>query len=470
MERDLPCDVLTHMLAAHGTAAASLCSAAGVSSHWRTSATSCWPSKLAEVYRLPSSAGDGGGDEARRRFAVEDGWSQGFFSYEATRAGGDVADVCVDAAAGEAIVATKDGVCERVRLPRFDPEQLCGSPGSPHAHRRYDGRPSANYHPGSFGGRHARQLVASACAGGAVFGREDGSIEALFNLPHPGDEGSDAAINNNRPPLAINRVVVGISDENASAVTAISVVPDGEWRPRRVLSGTADGELLMHRLVNPRDHDEGDDGSNGGGGVSELMRLTPEAGVGVAALAAGPWGGGVSGGSVSVALVGSTRGHVNIVDLCAGKVVGSLWSSCACPPLAMRVLADPLGGGGGGGPARHLYAVSRKHRFTGPGHGDVVMLWDARSLSKVGAVSSRWERIVGMAADGHKLVTAAEGGLISAVDLRTWRKLFSRHTPAGTPALTAAHCDGDRIVAAGGGLLHVLVSRGEWAPGYPSPP
>ena len=79
------------------------------------------------------------------------------------------------------------------------------------------------------------------------------------------------------------------------------------------------------------------------------------------------------------------------------------------------------------------------------------------------------EGVVGMQADGHKLVTASAHGLITGFDMRTWRLLFSRRRPPRRRALTTVRFDGGWVVAGGGGLLHVLVSRGELSGGGAAP-
>ena len=190
------------------------------------------------------------------------------------------------------------------------------------------------------------------------------------------------------------------------------------WRPR-VLSGSARGELVLTEMrVGGYAQEEGGEGKAGevaeacedGEKQEEVLRLRPASGtcfagaghrseVAVTALAASPWGRGVDGGSI--ALAGSSGGHVSVVDLAAGRVSGSILSSCACAPLSLAVLDDARG--------RHLYGVSRRHAFTGSGHGDVVTLFDARTLDKAGTCpssppgrSTKGEGITGIHADGHK--------------------------------------------------------------------
>ena len=474
---ELPIDVLRQCLACAepvspygawpetGPCGRSLCAAEAVSRHWQASAAGCWSTALRERFSLSAAE-----PAARRIYAVEDGWRRGRFTYSPAQLpdGEEVAALAVDAASASALVATVRGGRLRVPLPGWsrapanDPSALpLGALSLGNSAERRAAGPSTEQCPtadcaapvpvydvtnqgpreetfGRFRWRIDLPTVAARSAGsaaasvlGAVWGRDDGTLELVRGWRHA-DVAPRACVSVTEQCITAVELLPeaacggsGGGGGGAAGSSSDGVGGNGEgggggdvgdggeaWRPR-VLSGCLGGEVVLSQLrvgggAGGEEEDDDDD-DNDGGGSKTLLRIQPHGRAAVTALAvgggavssgSGAGSSGSSGGSGSASgsgclLVGGAAGHVSVVDVAAGRVSGSILSSCACPPLCLSVLQQggeygSSGGGGGGsgggfgggcdGETRQLFGVTRHHAFTGSGHGDFVALYDSRSL------------------------------------------------------------------------------------------
>ena len=122
-------------------------------------------------------------------------------------------------------------------------------------------------------------------------------------------------------------------------------------------------------------------------------------------------------------LVGCEGGHVQYIDATAGKAL-PLFTSCSCKPSRLRILTETLLGG------------ARSHgNSRGSGHGNVVTLWDARTLDRVdelwpvgvGKGGGGDGTVVGFSLSANLLVAATRSNFLCAWDARVWGKvLWSR--------------------------------------------
>ena len=122
-------------------------------------------------------------------------------------------------------------------------------------------------------------------------------------------------------------------------------------------------------------------------------------------------------------LVGCEGGHVQYSDATAGKAL-PLFTSCSCKPSRLRILTENLLGG------------ARSHgNSRGSGHGNVVTLWDARTLDRVdelwpvgvGKGGGGDGTVVGFSLSANLLVAATRSNFLCAWDARVWGKvLWSR--------------------------------------------
>jgi hypothetical protein len=270
----------------------------------------------------------------------------------------------------------------------------------------------------------------AVCSTAVAWGALDGRVEVANAWP---DDGADAW------RREYSTTVSG------ATISSILVVPaaDGSLL---VVSGNRVGRLHYQRL---RESPPGSD---------PMHTFAPNAGpencaiTAIAADHSAPPG--------SPLLVGGWAGHVELVDVAEGKIIGGALSSCACQPCALAYDVSSA-----------MLACSRRHSFIGSGHGHTVQLFDARSMDRVKdlwpggkaggrSVGRSGEEVVGIHLDGHKVVSASAHGLISVWDVRA-----SPH-PLLTKAsiregllspLGAMHVDGEWLVAAGQErCVHVL--------------
>ena len=262
----------------------------------------------------------------------------------------------------------------------------------------------------------------AVCSTAVAWGALDGRVEVANAWP---DDGADAW------RREYSTTVSG------ATISSILVVPaaDGSLL---VVSGNRVGRLHYQRL---RESPPGSD---------PMHTFAPNAGpencaiTAIAADHSAPPG--------SPLLVGGWAGHVELVDVAEGKIIGGALSSCACQPCALAYDVSSA-----------MLACSRRHSFIGSGHGHTVQLFDARSMDRVKdlwpggkaggrSVGRSGEEVVGIHLDGHKVVSASAHGLISVWDVRA-----SPH-PLLTKAsiregllspLGAMHVDGEWLVAAG---------------------
>ena len=111
------------------------------------------------------------------------------------------------------------------------------------------------------------------------------------------------------------------------------------------------------------------------------------------------------------------------IDATAGKAL-PLFTSCSCKPSRLRILTETLLGG------------ARSHgNSRGSGHGNVVTLWDARTLDRVdelwpvgvGKGGGGDGTVVGFSLSANLLVAATRSNFLCAWDARVWGKvLWSR--------------------------------------------
>ena len=492
-----------------------LATAEAVCHRWRSCGNDSWSALLLKHFEIQCHTSE----DPKHAFAVELGWKRGRGDYRSWSAPFLAATdgspqepslttprVHVEAASASALVATLRRSCVRVHLPRAgEVVQQAWSDGATPHRTHGDCAPDALAlaelmlkEPAA-----TRLTTTAAAAHSAAFGYSDGSLEVCCGWPGGTESTHSGYVPNVSPDALLTlEMLPPCSPSHAAGAPRL-----------RVLSGGQAGDLVLTEVDAPAPLEEvstaaiegADDAAAhdwrgrqgfverlGHGetaeawGARELLHMVPEPGCATVALATGRFeadaGNACEADAAALpatvcdcAAVGTSRGHVNVVDMVVGRVSGSILSSCACAPHCLRVLGGP-----GSSP---LLGVTRLHAFSGSGHGDTVALWDLRGLEHVTTLwpgsdggrasvnrSSKGEQVVGMAMDGHKLVSASAHGLICAWDVRTWRVLFSTAAAArsrlgGPPRepLTGLHCGADWIVAVGQRRLHLLTSQGEAA-------
>eukprot|EP00270_Netrium_digitus_P015673 TRINITY_DN552_c0_g1_i11.p1 TRINITY_DN552_c0_g1~~TRINITY_DN552_c0_g1_i11.p1 ORF type:complete len:518 (+),score=121.95 TRINITY_DN552_c0_g1_i11:761-2314(+) len=142
--------------------------------------------------------------------------------------------------------------------------------------------------------------------------------------------------------------------------------------------------------------------------------------------------------SLQQLMVGTSGGHVVLLDALTGQHTTEYVGSCSCPVNCLGVAAAAAGSGGGMD-ASLVYAAYQ-HDALGNGHYDGVYVWDVRTAVRVallipGSASSRrrssrgrerrpcGQPVKAVHADAYKMTIIA-GKTVSVIDARTWKPLY----------------------------------------------
>lgn len=461
----------TVLRSAHHSA---LVSASEVSHAFRAAAALCWPEKLKDMYGIVSR-------HSRLRFAQEECWQRGRVRQvalplpPAAGEGAATPSLAVDALSSSLLHVSGDAA-SRFQMPReassLNAAHFVDNPNE----AAQDGATASYLQPVRADVHHRRQShggtsATAACIGTAAWGAAWGGVELMQPGTPARRHDADA------PRRAHVKAPAASPLAGASGLmSALLVAPlEGDTsgfarRPERLLvaTGTQGGELrtcavdmraaAIDDAMADDPHHASDvevvvaDGSaaaligTSGGGL-----CTPHAGTRVSALAfdrATP--------RPDQLVMGSGGGHVELVDVPRGCVVGSALSSCACPPCA--VVYDR---------GHRLLGCARRHGFTGSGHGHTVQLFDSRSMERIVDLwpgsdgrpgrsrGERGEEVIGIHCDGRRLVACSAHGLVCTWDVRHAQRgpllctsLDVRTADGRREPLGAMHADGEWLAAA----------------------